>query len=150
MDELKPNDSSAENIFLYNGVQSRVHGLKDIVLDNWDLPKRSQATKVLAENELIIGYRRPPNLKDILVRAWISRIEENKSKTPCSQYGNRYLNTKCQFCPALGRSGHIRSTYCGREYESKQNVTCHGSNLIYCITRKSCKEQYAGQTGDYS
>ena len=31
---------------------------------------------------------------------------------------------------------------------SKHNVTCKSSNLIYCITCKTCKKQYVGQTSN--
>ena len=40
------------------------------------------------------------------------------------------------------------STKTGREYECKKNVTCKSNNLIYCITCKTCKKHYVGQTGD--
>ena len=38
------------------------------------------------------------------------------------------------------------STYLNTKFETKRNVTCKSSNLIYCITCKVCKKQYVGQT----
>ena len=35
-----------------------------------------------------------------------------------------------------------------REYEVKKETTCKSNNLIYCITCKTCNQQYVGQTGD--
>ena len=55
---------------------------------------------------------------------------------------------KCQFCPMLNKTGRIKSTKTGREYECKKDITCKRNNLIYCITCKTCQHQYVGQTGD--
>ena len=34
----------------------------------------------------------------------------------------------------------------GIVYPSKYNISCRSSNVIYCITCKSCGKQYVGQT----
>ena len=70
------------------------------------------------------------------------------NRTPCSRFCNRCSNPKCQFCPILDTSECITSSYTKCEYESKKSVTCRSSNLVYCITCKTCKKQYVGQTGD--
>lgn len=33
-----------------------------------------------------------------------------------------------------------------QSFESRHNICCESSNLIYCITCKKCKQQYVGQT----
>ena len=35
-----------------------------------------------------------------------------------------------------------------QKYECKKDITCKSNNLIYCITCRTCKQQYVGQTGD--
>ncbi len=147
-DSEKLSQTKSRDLFLVTMFNPEYNGLKDIVAENWDLLKRSAATKVLAETRVTFGYRRPPNLKDILVRAKVPRIEATNTKTLCSKFCNRCSNKKCIFCPILETSGRIKSTFTGREYESKKNVTCRSSNLIYCITCLVCNKQYVGQTGD--
>ncbi len=120
---------------------------RDLIVQNWDLLKCSSATKILAETRLIFGKRRLQNFKDILVRAKIPK-PISEARKPCSKYLNRCNNLKCVFCPMLNKSGRIISTRTGCEYECKRNITCKSNNLIYCITCKTCKKQYVGQTGD--
>ena len=43
-------------------------------------------------------------------------------------------------------SNGITSKTTGRKHQTKYNVTCESSNLIYCIECKTCKIQYVGQT----
>ena len=42
--------------------------------------------------------------------------------------------------------GKITCTSTLAQHETKTNITCNSSNLIYCITCKKCKKQYVGQT----
>ena len=84
----------------------------------------------------------------MLVRARIPRAITAKPKTPHCDFANKCKNKKCQFCPLLDKSGRIKSSKSGREYQCKKNVTCRSNNLIYCITCKQCTKQYVGQTGD--
>ena len=53
-----------------------------------------------------------------------------------------------QVVPLSDKSGRIVSSYTGREYMSKHNISCQSCNLIYCITCKRCTKRYVGQTGD--
>ena len=123
-------------------------GLKDIVTRNWDLLKHSSTTKVLAETKITFGYRRPPNLRDMLVRAKILQKKETSRLKPHCHFANKCNNKKCQFCPILNKSGRIVSSVTGREYSCKKDVTGKSNNIIYCITCKRCRKQYVGQTGD--
>ena len=136
------------DLFLTTSFNPEFQELGNLVRKNWDLLKRSAATKILAETKVVVGYRRPLNLKDLLVRARVPQIEEPKRKRPCCINCNKCSNTKCKFCPLLDKSGRIKSTFTGREYKSKKNVTCRSSNIIYCITCTRCQKQYVGQTGN--
>ena len=69
-----PLESSEQNLFLITTFDPESDILGKMVRENWDLLKRSAATKILAETRLITSYRRPPNLKDLLVRARVPQI----------------------------------------------------------------------------
>ena len=53
---------------------------------------------------------------------------------------------KCNFCPLLDKSGTITCHATGKKFHTKINITCRSSNLIYCITCRTCGKQYVGQT----
>ena len=42
---------------------------KDLVLKNWDFLGKTATTHHLYEKKLKVGYRRPKNLKDLIIRA---------------------------------------------------------------------------------
>jgi len=53
---------------------------------------------------------------------------------------------KCNYCPMLNCTGTIKCHVTGKIFCTKKNITCRSSNLIYCITCKTCGKQYVGQT----
>ena len=53
---------------------------------------------------------------------------------------------QCRYCPKLNTSGKLLCTATSVLHETKTNITCNSSNLIYCITCRKCKKQYVGQT----
>ncbi len=52
----------------------------------------------------------------------------------------------CRYCPLLDKTGKITCTYIKEMFNTMTNVSCRSSNLIYCITCKTCNIQYVGQT----
>ena len=94
------------------------------------------------------GFRRPKNLRDELVRAKISTAR--KSLKPPGELNcdtrNKCKTKNCKYCAILDHSSRITSTYTGRSYITRKNVTCKSPNIIYCISCKTCEKQYVGQT----
>ena len=124
--------------------QPNFGGLEKIIKKNWDILSRSTATRNLNEKRVIFAYRRPKNLKDLLVRAKLNTEPNNQGSDKCNQ--NRCNTKSCRYCPKLDKSGKIQSHFTKREYVTKKNVSCKSNNLIYCITCKKCNKQYVGQT----
>ena len=89
-------------------------------------------------------FRRPKNLKDLLVRSKVPNPNECKGVVTKRRCTNPL---KCRYCPKIDKSGSITSTTYGRSYKTKVNVDCQSSNLIYAITCSRCSKQYVGQTG---
>ena len=60
---------------------------------------------------------------------------------------NKCLAKKlCRYCPLLNKTGKLICSVTQIEHNTKINITCRSSNLIYCITCRKCKMQYVGQT----
>ena len=108
---------------------------------------KSASTRTLHERRFVTGFRRLPNIKDILVNAKVNETNSLPSPHPTKpKSGEKCKYRNCRFCPKIDRSGRITSTFSGREYATKGRVDCKCSNLIYCITCNKCKIQYVGQT----
>ena len=116
-------------------------GLKKLVVKKWDILGKSCTTRTIHKASVLGAFRRPKNLKDMLVRARLRRT------TPVPENNNRCLRPNtCRYCPKLNTDGRILCSASGRTYMSRYNVSCSSSNLIYCITCKRCGIQYVGQT----
>ncbi len=88
-----------QGLFLISTYNPGFDGLKEIVSKNWDLLKRSSTSKILAESKITFGYRRPPNLKDLLVRARVPQPTVPKYKRPHCEYMNRCTNKSANSAP---------------------------------------------------
>jgi hypothetical protein len=140
----KPSDNSDEPNnqlnFLITTYNPGSNIPRDVVTDNWPLLGMSNITNHLYESRVTYGHRRCKSLRDHLIRAKITQNKPNKkTKAICK-------TKHCTYCPKIDTTGQITSSLTGRQYSSKHNVSCKSSNLIYCITCKTCKKQYVGQT----
>ena len=87
----------------------------------------------------MVTYRKPPSLKDMLVRA---KIPQPKTKT---NKGCTRPNT-CQYCTRLSQSGKITNLENNTTYKTITKGTCQSNNLIYCLECNRCHIKYVGQT----
>ena len=82
--------------------------LPQIVKKNWDLLRRSSTTKKLADSKLIISYKRPKNLMDILVQAKVplKKDDSEPSGLPLCENVNKCKNKSgnCRYCQNLNTS----------------------------------------------
>ena len=146
-EEETPPDKEKENIVsLLTTYTPQCDDLAKLVKKNWGIVQRSSTTKQLAKARLVVGYRRPKNLRDQLVRARLPRCEQSEDKDIFSKMKNQCKTKNCRYCDILDKSGKIISHITGREYKCKCNVTCKSSNLIYCVSCISCGMHYVGQT----
>ena len=103
---------------------------------------RSCTTKGMYRQNRLVEYKRPKNLKDYLVRAKID-YHPNEAKTE-SEHTNMCRKKDCLYCKLLDKTGIVEHK--GRKEESKHNITCNSSNVIYCIECTKCNHRYVGQT----
>lgn len=134
---------SQDSFFLTLKFHSSGGLVRDIVKNNWTILGNSQATTDLFQRKLVVGYKRNRRLRDILVKSSLP-INQNYGKSGKSS--NVCIKTPCDYCSKLDTSGKITSTTTQQRFTAKHNVCCTSSNLIYCLTCKTCKKQYVGMT----
>ena len=113
---------------------------RTILNNHWDLLSASDTTRCLYDAGFKIGSRRNRRLQDILVH----------SSIPLPRKQGRRINecpqTACIYCDSMDKTGHIYSCTTKQSYESKFNICCQSSNLVYCLQCNTCGKQYVGQT----
>ena len=118
---------------------------RTILSNHWDLLGASDTTRCLYCDDagFKIGSRRNRRLQDIHVHSSIplphKRSKQGKRINECPK-------TTCIYCDSTDKTGHIYSYMTKQSYESKFNICCQSSNLVYCLQCNTCGKQYVGQT----
>ena len=100
--------------------------IKPFIRDNWNIIQNTDELKNIFKDKPLIGYKRLPNLKDLLTR-------------------------KCTYCPKLTKvdkitSFHTKKTFKCINLPPRHRYTCELSNVIYIINCTECGLQYIGET----
>jgi hypothetical protein len=116
-------------------------GIKHIWERNLNILKQHPETSFLADQELIVAYRRPRNIKDRIVRTDIKPNQAQPGSNPCRQ-------PKCQTCRFMKSTTEYTSNYTKLKYKIQGSYNCQTISVIYLITCEICGIQYVGQTGN--
>ena len=117
------------------------HTVTKTVKGNWDTLARSTTTRKMHENGLKIGYKRPKNLRDILMKA---KVNYNPDGNKEESRRKKCKRKNCKYCKMLNKSLNLQHKK--RDYQCKTNISCESSNLIYCLECTRCNKKYIGET----
>ena len=118
---LKPADRSVSQLptktYMTTTYNPSFDGLRTQAKKTWDLLDRSSSTRHIHTMALQVGYRRPKDLHDLLVRSKLSPILEDRE--PTERPDKKCTNRKCRYCSLLNTEGHIVATVTSRKYRTK-------------------------------
>ena len=134
-------------LFMITQYHPTLPPVKNIIQENWNTIQASKYGSFLGDKEVIIGYRRATNLKDILVKSR-TRYNPTQPNIPVGTATgrNQCSTNNCRYCPIIDVSGTAKSSHTGRTYSTPQGGSCKRNNLIYLLTCRTCNKQYVGQT----
>ena len=138
-------DKSDPKLFLITDYHPSFRAVLDIVSNNWDVLDNSSSTRPILQIPVVRGFRRPKNLRDLLVRARLTTADSNNA-TNSRKTSNKCKRPNCPYCRAINKTGRITCQFNKRSYITRFNVTCQSNNLIYCLSCKTCTKIYVGQT----
>ena len=102
-----------------------------------------QCVKAAIPDSPIVAFRRPHNLRDLLVRAKL------KETNPPTQTGNHPCNsTRCKTCHMIKIEETFKSHSTGTTHKTRSTFTCKTRNLVYLIQCRKCGLQYVGETAN--
>ena len=120
-----------------------------ILKRHWNILQFSDDCRNTFIDTPMIGFRKQPNLSQILCRAVINYPPPTISKTryqfkPCFRLG------KCKMCPLIHKSTffctNLKKEITHLKLPPPRLITCEIPNVIYAITCKICSKQYIGET----
>ena len=139
---LISNKQPSENaLFLVVDYNPNNPDLHNILQKYWNIMDRSSSTRSLLDYNIVISYKKPKSLMDLLCTSDIRKTKKiNSLRTFCPRPG------KFKHCQRLNKTGTIISASTGRKYKTLRTIFCRSSNLIYCLECTTCHAQYVGQT----
>jgi len=116
--------------------------IKKILTHFVKILSRHPHTNHINENKFITAYRRPTNLKDLLVH---SRFKPNNTLIQSSGTYKCH-QPRCHSCPHVIESPNFTNIDGSRPFNTRQRITCQTNYVIYIITCQKCHKKYVGQT----
>ena len=94
-------DTNKDAVFLISTYHPHCNYLKEMVQKNWNLLGRNSTTEFLYQKRLICGYRRPKNLRDLLMKAKVSQkpgdtLSDPTYTKPTTQNPTLVVTPACQ------------------------------------------------------
>ena len=139
LDDTRDKKETKSPLMFITTYNSANPNFREIISKHWSFLGRSSATRELCNQDIMVTYRKPPSLKDMLVRAKIPQPRTGKDKG-CTRPNS------CQYCTRISQSGRITNLNNHTTYNTITKGTCQSNNLIYCLECKSCHIKYVGQT----
>ena len=133
------NQDTNPSLMFITTYNSANPNFSELISKHWSYLGRSSATRELGRQDIMITYRKPPSLKDMLVRA---KIPQPRSIT---HKGCTRPKT-CKYCTRISQSGKIPNLNNNTTYNTITKGTCQSNNLIYCLECNWCHTKYVGQT----
>ena len=137
-----PKESNKENMFLITTFHPSDHNVREVVHNNWDILGQSPTTDILFKKKLVVGYRRPKNLRDLLVNAAIPRlavdnlVDPNYKEPIIETPTTATTNTLDVLKPKLKRQSNITDFYLPKTPGTEISATHEGANTSTAITRR--------------
>lgn len=91
-------------------------------------------------HRLTVAFRRPPNLKNCLVRTDINFVRPDIGSKPCGK--------PCSICRYMTTSTTVTSHSNQKTVRIHHSINCNTYSAIYVIQCKQCHKQYVGQTSN--
>jgi hypothetical protein len=131
----KPED----NLVFITGYYPTLTNLKEIWNRNINILKQHPDTAFLSEINFMVAYRRPRNIKDVLVKTDLQMIKIQQGSYPCRKL-------KCLTCKYMTQGTTFSSSKTRECYKIHGKFNCQSTYVIYLITCAECNIQYVGQT----
>ena len=91
----------------------------------------------------LVAYRRPPNIRDKLIRA---KVPDPPPVRPKRNIPGMKKCNNCPICPFVTTGQIVKSTQTNLSIDINMSVNCQTKNIIYMLGCKKCQAQYIGET----
>ena len=117
--------------------------LAQIVNKHFSILQTNDKLKQVFPEPPLISYRRPKNLRDLIVRAKLPSDAPEETNVigshPCQ-------SSRCKNCKNMTQTNTFTSNTTKQTFKIRESITCTTINVIYLIECTFCGIQYVGET----
>ncbi|KAJ8032973.1 Zonadhesin [Holothuria leucospilota] len=140
----KTRQSNSNRVPLVTEYHSGLPPLAKFIQKHLPILQSTVCLKSIFPDPSVVAFSRPPNLRDILVRAKFqdkASVEANNENFGCSP-----CPAKCKTCALVDSTKQFQSYQTARTFQSRQSINCLSRNVIYLIYCNLCGTQYVGES----
>ena len=104
---------------------------------------QDQRLKEIFPEPPLVAYKRPPNIKDKMIRSRVPPINNPRPKRNNPGMKKCY---NCGICPYVKEGNSVKATSNNYKIDINTNVNCSSKNIIYLLGCKKCSQQYIGES----
>ena len=93
----------------------------------------------------LVAYKRPRNVRDLVVKAKVPLLYTRSSAKIQAGY-KKCTNISCMTCPYAIPGKNVKSSATKLIVEVNASVNCFSSNIVCCISCINCGKQYIGES----
>jgi tripartite motif-containing protein 2/3 len=128
-----------DNIIFVTQYYPKLGRIKDIWHKHLPILNQHPDTSFLTEKKFMVAYRRPRNIKDLLVKTDMKITRKELGCQPCGK-------PRCLTCRFMKKTKTFQSTITNQSYNINGSFNCQSNYVIYLLTCSKCNIQYVGQT----
>ena len=141
--DLKTRKIRDPQVLVTTTFNPRNPNISKIIRDNWNIIENTDELKQIFLEKLLIGFRRLPNLRDILTSNKINYPPKPLERDSNALHPVCTRLAKCTYCPKLNKIDYFTSTHTKHKYwcnrlPPKHRLTCEIYNVIYLIHCTKC------------
>jgi hypothetical protein len=133
------SDKNENSLILILPFHPGIKDIRKVWQRNTNVLLHHPDTSFLAQERLLIAYKRPTNIKNILVKTDSTSRAVSSGSYPCGKI-------KCNTCKFMETTTTYKSSNTTQSYRISGHFDCQSMCIIYLITCKLCGIQYVGQT----
>ena len=134
--------SSRRPVFVVN-FDPRLPAIPAILRKHWRTMTQDQRLKEIFPEPPLVAYKRPPNIKDKMIRSRVPPINNPRPKRNNPGMKKCY---NCGICPYVKEGNSVKATSNNYKIDINTNVNCSSKNIIYLLGCKKCSQQYIGES----
>jgi hypothetical protein len=139
LEETTRRKTKSNKVIYVTTFNPRGENIQSILTKHTRILSQHPHTTHLKKDKFMVAFKRPKNLRDLLVHSRLTMTNQEHGTTRCNR-------PRCQICECIQCTNQFRNIRTSEVYRTQGHITCASKYVIYLINCLKCQKQYVGQT----